>query len=106
MVERTKWMRDLLGTPIDQTKYRSMHWGPDVSHSRSFGISKEPSIWVFGMSKKDSRHGTNQHNADADHEVVKTLAEVIWHCAQFLGRQVSQLVIKKQIARSISIYRG
>ncbi|GKC88990.1 hypothetical protein Tco_1149639, partial [Tanacetum coccineum] len=54
MVERTKLDEDLSGTPVDQTKYRSMI-GPLKSTLRqlngSFGISKEPSIWVFGIRK-------------------------------------------------------
>ncbi|GJU62205.1 hypothetical protein Tco_1244040 [Tanacetum coccineum] len=34
MVERTKLDEDLSGTPVDQTKYRSMMGPPDVPHSQ------------------------------------------------------------------------
>ncbi|GJW55476.1 retrovirus-related pol polyprotein from transposon TNT 1-94 [Tanacetum coccineum] len=73
MVERTKLDEDLSGTPVDQDQISHID-GPLKSTLRqlneSFGISKEPSIWVFGYPKDTAMALTAY--ADADHADTMT----------------------------------
>ncbi|GJY10789.1 retrovirus-related pol polyprotein from transposon TNT 1-94 [Tanacetum coccineum] len=70
MVERTKLDEDISGHPVDQTKYRSMIGSLMYLTARG---TINMGLWY----SKDTAMALTAY-ADADHAVVKTLAEYIW----------------------------
>ncbi|GJY73235.1 putative ribonuclease H-like domain-containing protein [Tanacetum coccineum] len=85
MVERTKLDEDLSGIPVDQTRYRNINLSLLKSTWKqlngSFGISKEPSTWVFGIRKTPPLTAY----ADADHAGCQDTRRSTSKSAQFLG---------------------
>ncbi|GJZ63855.1 hypothetical protein Tco_0620276, partial [Tanacetum coccineum] len=100
MVERTKLDEDLSGTPVDQTKYRSMIGS--LMYLTASRPDLDPSIWVFGIRKTPA--GNKPHYADARSEVVRHSRVQYVASAQFLflGDKLVSWSSKKQTSTSIS----
>ncbi|GJR39675.1 hypothetical protein Tco_1215359 [Tanacetum coccineum] len=100
MVERTKLDEDLSGTPVDQTKYRSMIGSLMylTANTRVFRISRnhQYGLWY----PQDTAYGTNTY-ADAYQAGCQELA-VLLAFAQFLGDKLVSWSSKKQTSTSIS----
>ncbi|GJV83184.1 retrovirus-related pol polyprotein from transposon TNT 1-94 [Tanacetum coccineum] len=79
--------------------------GPTKKHleavyNGSFGISKDPSICVFGIPERH-RHGLTEY-ADADHAGCQDTRRSTSGSAQFLGDKLVSWSSKKQTSTSIS----
>ncbi|GJX49652.1 integrase, catalytic region, zinc finger, CCHC-type containing protein [Tanacetum coccineum] len=71
MVDRLKLDEDLMGIPVDQTRFRGM----------------EPLTWVFGIRK--TRHVTNAYaDADSCGEVKILKKKYVGKCAVFLADKI------------------
>ncbi|GJY20017.1 retrovirus-related pol polyprotein from transposon TNT 1-94 [Tanacetum coccineum] len=112
MVERTKLDEDLSGTPVDQTKYRSMI-GSSAIPIRVSSTKKhlEAVKWVFRYLQgtinmglwypKDTAMALTAY-IDADHAGCQDTRRSTSGCAQFLGYKLVSWSSKKQTSTSIS----
>ncbi|GKB35193.1 retrovirus-related pol polyprotein from transposon TNT 1-94, partial [Tanacetum coccineum] len=102
MVERTKLDEDLLGTPVDQTKYRSMIGSLMYLIAIKWGLSVSPRTINMGLCirKTPSSH----------YSIRKCMINAGWSrhsqntvpCAQFLGDKLVSWSSKKKTSTSIS----
>ncbi|GKA17202.1 retrovirus-related pol polyprotein from transposon TNT 1-94 [Tanacetum coccineum] len=93
MVERTKLDEDLSGTPVDQTKYRSMIRSVMYLTARTINMG----LWY----PKDTAMVLTAY-ADADHAGCQDTRRSTFGSAQFLGEKLVSCSSKKQTSMSIS----
>ncbi|GJV68676.1 retrovirus-related pol polyprotein from transposon TNT 1-94 [Tanacetum coccineum] len=98
MVERTKLDEDLSGTPVDQTKYRSM-----IGSLMYLTASRPDLVFAVCMCARYQSRPTKKH--------LEAVKRVFWYlqgtinmglCAQFLGDKLVSWSSKKQTSMSIS----
>ncbi|GKC16815.1 retrovirus-related pol polyprotein from transposon TNT 1-94, partial [Tanacetum coccineum] len=90
MVERTKLDEDLSGTPVDQTKYRSM------IGSLMYLTASRPDLYPKDIAMALTAY------ADADHAGCQDTRRSTSGSAQFLGDKLVSWSSKKQTSTSIS----
>ncbi|GKC56923.1 hypothetical protein Tco_1084521 [Tanacetum coccineum] len=91
MVERTKLDDNLLGTPVDQTKYRSM-----IGSLMYLTASRPDLVFVVCMRARYQSRPTKKHL-----EAVKRVFRSTSGSAQFLGDKLVSWSSKKQTSTSI-----